>query len=78
MKRITVMLFLLFLACQTTSALGSGYYLPGMSTRSIARGDAFVVFGSDPLAVWQNVANLAAMKGLQFQVGMNLVNRRRV
>jgi long-subunit fatty acid transport protein len=55
------------------SALGAGYYMGELGTRSLSRGGANVVNPRDPSAVWLNPAAISLSTGLQLQLNTELV-----
>jgi len=52
----------------SSTALASGYFLPGRGVRAMSRGGAFVVGTNDSSALWYNPAQLAGQKGTRLHL----------
>ena len=68
------------LAAASTFGIGSprtasagGFDIPDQGTESLGRGGAFVAKSDSPLALYNNVASLAKMRGTRLLVDVNLV-----
>jgi len=44
----------------------AGFYIPGLGSRALSRGGAFVASGEDLISIWHNPANLSRLKGFNF------------
>ncbi len=58
--------------CGASSAHAGGLFIPDIGTRSLGRAGAYVASGDDPTALWYNPANLAAGRGLRFEIDLTL------
>lgn len=59
MRKSLVLLVLLLVASQTSTAFAGGLYLTDRGTRPMGRGGAFVAGADDPSSMWYNPAGLA-------------------
>ena len=69
MRNFGALLFAgLWLWAGSGAAFGAGLTLPGVGTRAMSRGGAFVASGDDQTSQWHNPANISRLKGLRLLI----------